>query len=169
MKKIFFLLFTLLSLSASAQWRVPSAISLTWGRINASANLAATTYVNTGSGTKIPFNTSVYLSGVGLSGAPDRMFPTQSGRFRCSFFAIASSAEFNGDGEFHIMQNGVSLGSVFVNMMESAGVNQTFAFIDANLSAGLAVELWYKPVTNDNIVWERGSFFDITQLPNTTN
>lgn len=49
--------------------------------------------------------------------------------------------------------------------MEAAGVNQTHASIDVNVSAGTAVELRVQPVTADSIIWGKGSYFDLSQLP----
>jgi len=137
---------------------------LTYGRVNASADLANITYAIASPGTKVPFSATVYSSGTTFSGT-DSIVPSAAGRYRVSWFMMAGSGLFNGDGTFHVVQNGVSLGSVFVDMMEAAGVNQVSSFLDVNLVAGFAVELRYQPVVADAIAWGRGSYFDVTQLP----
>ena len=138
--------------------------NLTFGRVKATATLPSIGYVTTGVGTKVPFDTSFYFSGMTFSGT-DSIIPTQSGRYRVSWFMMSGSGDMNGDGTFHVVQNGVSLGSVFVDMMQAAGVNQVSNFIDVNADAGTAIALHYQPVTADAVPWNAGSYFDISQLP----
>jgi hypothetical protein len=78
---------------------------------------------------------------------------------------LAGSGLFNDDGIFHVVQNGTSLGSIFVDMMQVNGVNQVSSFLDVNLVAGAAVELRYQPLSADSVAWGRGSYFDVSQLP----
>jgi hypothetical protein len=78
---------------------------------------------------------------------------------------LAGSGLFNDDGIFHVVQNGTSLGSIFVDMMQVNGVNQVSSFLDVNLVAGAAVELRYQPISADSVAWGRGSYFDVSQLP----
>jgi hypothetical protein len=75
------------------------------------------------------------------------------------------SGDVAGDGTFHVVQNGVSLGSVFIDMMQAAGVNQIAQFLEVNLVAGAPVELRYQPAVADSLPWGRGSYFDVSQLP----
>lgn len=141
-----------------------TATPLTYGRVNASADLPNTGFSITSPGTKIPFNATVYSSGTTFSGT-DSIIPSVAGRYRADFFAQAGSGQFNGNGTFHIVQGGVSVGSVYVDMMEAAGVNQTTPTIDVVLAAGTAVELRYQPDVADSVIWQRGSYFQLTQLP----
>jgi hypothetical protein len=138
--------------------------SLTYGRVNASANLASIAYSITSPGTAINFNATQYSSGTTFSGT-NGIIPSVSGRYRANWLAMAGSAEFNGDGTFHIVQNGVSLGNVFINMMEAAGVNQVTPQIDVDLVAGLAVTVNYQPSIADSVPWDKGSYFQLSQLP----
>ena len=137
---------------------------LTYGRVNASTDLANTAFSITAPGTKLPFNATVYSSGVTFSGT-DGIIPSVAGRYRASFLLIAPSGQFNGDGTVHVVQGGVSLGSVYIDLMEASGVNQSSAFIDVNVAAGTAVELRVQPDVADSIVWGKGSYFDLSQLP----
>jgi hypothetical protein len=137
---------------------------LTYGRVNAINDLVATTFVIAAPGTKIPFNNTVYNSGMTFTGT-DAIVPSQTGRYRISWFLLGPSGDFNDNGTVHVVQNGVSVGSVFIDIMVAAGVNQIAGFIDANLVIGLPVELRFQPVVADSIPWGRGSYFDINQLP----
>jgi hypothetical protein len=57
------------------------------------------------------------------------------------------------------------MGSVFYNMLQSTGVNQTTGNIDVNLTAGSTIALHYQgSPTSDTIIFERGSYFDIVQI-----
>lgn len=141
-----------------------NATPLSFGRVKATATLPSISYATTGVGTKVPFDTSFYYSGMTFSGT-DSIIPSQSGRYRVSWFMMSGSGDMNGDGTFHVVQNGVSLGSVFVDMMQAAGVNQISNFIDVNADAGTAISLHYQPVVADAVPWNAGSYFDITQLP----
>jgi hypothetical protein len=137
---------------------------LTYGRVHAVADLPATSFTIASPGTKIPFSATVYNSGMTFSGT-DSIVPSQAGRYRVSWFMMSGSSDMQADGTFHVVQNGVSLGNIFVDMMQAAGVNQVSNFLDLNLVAGQAVELRYQPAAADTIPWGRGSYFDITQLP----
>lgn len=137
--------------------------SFSYGRVNALTDLASTTFLSTGIGTKVPFNATVYNSGISFVGT-DGFTPVVSGRYRVSWFMIGGSGQFAGDGSFHVVQNGISLGSVFVDMMEAAGVNQTTPFLDVNLVAGQTVNLYYQGVVSDALIWQKGSYLDICQL-----
>jgi hypothetical protein len=138
--------------------------ALTYGRVHAVADLPATSFTIASPGTKIPFSATVYNSGMAFSGT-DSIVPSQAGRYRVSWFMLSGSGDMQADGTFHVVQNGVSLGNIFVDMMQAAGVNQVSNFLDLNLAAGQAVELRYQPATADTIPWGRGSYFDIAQLP----
>jgi hypothetical protein len=65
------------------------------------------------------------------------------------------------------VQNGVSVGQVSYNMNEASAVNQCAGFIDVDLVAGQEVSLHYRTrhTTTDGIGWDRGSYFQLTQLP----
>jgi hypothetical protein len=147
-------------------WESPfgTGVALTYGRVNASADLPSTAFSITSPGTKVPFNATVYSSGVTFTGT-DTITPSQNGRYRVSWLMMAGSGEFNGDGTFHVTQNGVSKGSVFIDIMQAAGVNQVSAFLDLNLVAGQAVELRYQPAVVDSVPWGKGSYFDVTEIP----
>jgi len=66
------------------------------------------------------------------------------------------------------VQNGASVGEIFVDMMEAAGVNQVAPFIDVELDEGQAVTLNYRPLVADAVPWGQGSYFQLTQLPTAT-
>jgi hypothetical protein len=91
--------------------------------------------------------------------------PSIAGRYRASFLAIVGSGDLNGDGTFHIVQNGVSLGSIFIDMMTAAGVNQVTPFIDIDLVAGQTVTVNYQPAVADSVPFGKGSYFQLSQLP----
>lgn len=142
----------------------PTTQNLTYGRVNASADLPNTSYSATTPGTAIPFNATVYSSGMTFSGT-NGITPSVAGRYRAGWLSMAGSGDFAFDGTYNIVQNGAVVGSVFIDQMQAAGVNQTTPFIDVDLVAGLAVTLNYQPTSNDSIVYERGSYFQLTQLP----
>jgi hypothetical protein len=141
-----------------------SSQALTYGRVKALADLASINYAITSPGTAVNFDSTLYASGITFSGT-NGLTPSVAGRYRASFLAMAGSGEFNGDGTFHIVQNGVSVGSVFVDIMQAAGVNQLSPFIDVDLVAGQAVTLNYQPVVADAVPWGKGSYFQLSQLP----
>jgi hypothetical protein len=140
-----------------------SSQALTYGRVKALADLASINYAITSPGTAVNFDSTLYASGITFSGT-NGLTPSVAGRYRASFLAMAGSGEFNGDGTFHIVQNGVSVGSIFVDIMQAAGVNQLSPFIDVDLAAGQAVTLNYQPVVADAVPWGRGSYFQLTQI-----
>jgi hypothetical protein len=163
----------LVSDSAAGQWDVsevgaPASTSLAYGRINANLPLASTAFPNTGFGALIPFNNTIYSSGVTFSGATG-IIPAKAGRYRASWLMVNGSEEFADNGYFHVVQNGVSLGQVLYNMMEAAGVNQCSGFIDVNVVAGQAVSLYYRTAhtADDSLSWDSGSYFQLDQLPST--
>lgn len=139
--------------------------ALTFGRVKATATLASTSFSITAPGTKVPFDTAFYFSGTTVG--TDSITVSQTGRYRCSWFMLCGSGEFNGDGTFHVVSGGVSLGSVFVDMMQAAGVNQVANFIDVNADAGSTLSLHYQPVVADSVPWGAGSYFQVDQLPTT--
>jgi hypothetical protein len=137
---------------------------LTYGRVRASTTLPTISYSITSPGTAINFNAVTYSSGVTFSGT-NGIIPSVSGRYKAEWFIMVGSADVNGDGTFRVVQNGVSLGQVFVNMMEAAGVNQISSFIDVDLVAGLPVTLQFNPLVADSIPFDSGSYFQLSQLP----
>ena len=141
-----------------------STQALTYGRVKANADLASIAYSITSPGTALNFDSTVYSSGMTFSGT-NGIIPSIAGRYRASFLAMAGSGDFNDDGTFHVVQNGVSLGSIFIDIMQAAGVNQIAPFIDVDLAAGQAVTLQYQPASADSIPWGKGSYFDLSQLP----
>jgi hypothetical protein len=80
---------------------------------------------------------------------------------------MATSTDFLADGIFFVVQNGVSVGQVSYNMNEASAVNQSAGMIDVNLVAGQEVSLHYRTrhTASDGIAWDRGSYFQLTQLP----
>ena len=141
-----------------------SSQALTYGRVKANATLASISYSTTSPGTALNFDSTLYSSGMTFSGT-NGITPSVAGRYRASFFAMAGSGDFNADGTFHIVQNGVSIASIFVDTMQAAGVNQIAPFIDVDLASGQAVTLNYQPALADAIPWGQGSYFQLTQLP----
>lgn len=137
--------------------------ALAYGRVKANTTLPLTSFSITAPGTKIPFNSTVYSSGVTVSGT-DSFIPTTTGRYRATWFMLAGSGDFNDDGTFHVVQGGVSKGSVFVDMMQAAGVNQVSSSIDVDVVAGTAVELRYQPVSADSVPWGAGSYYQLEQI-----
>jgi hypothetical protein len=137
---------------------------LTYGRVRASTTLPTISYSITSPGTAINFNAVTYSSGVTFSGT-NGIIPSVSGRYKAEWFIMVGSADVNGDGTFRVVQNGVSVGQVFVNMMEAAGVNQISSFIDVDLVAGLPVTLQFNPLVADSIPFDAGSYFQLSQLP----
>lgn len=143
----------------------PTTQPLTSGRVNALLDLASTTHVNTDPGTKIPFTGTVYTNGMTVNAGG--IIPSVSGRYRADWLCMAASTDFLADGIFHVVQNGVSVGQVSYNMNEASAVNQSAGFIDVNLVAGQEVSLHYRTrhTASDGIAWDRGSYFQLTQLP----
>jgi hypothetical protein len=137
--------------------------NLTYGRVFANANLPSISYSITAPGTPLNFDATLYSNGMTFSGT-NAIIPSVTGRYRAEILAMAGSGDFNDDGTFHIVQNGVSLGSVFVDIMQAAGVNQLTPFIDVNLVAGQAVTVNYQPVSADAVPWGKGSYFQLTQI-----
>jgi hypothetical protein len=141
-----------------------SSAALTYGRVKANANLASISYSITSPGTAMNFDSTLYSSGMTFSGT-NALTPSVAGRYRASWLAMGGSGDFNDDGTFHVVQNGVSLGSVYIDIMVAAGVNQIAPFIDVDLAAGLPVTLQFQPLVADSIPWGKGSYFQLTQLP----
>lgn len=171
MKKIFLLLiFFGHFLSSFGQFSggggsITASQPLTYGRVNAINDLANVTYTNANNGVKIPFSNIIYNSGISFSGT-DVMIPSVTGRYHVTGLMQASSNEFAGNGYFVIMQNGVFVARQFFDMMEAAGVNHCPISIDVDLVAGQGVELRYQPsITSDAVVWQVGSFFQLSQKP----
>jgi hypothetical protein len=167
MKKILILCFTLFSLGLNAQFIVqsPTVTSLTSGRVIALLDLASVTHINTDPGTKIPFTGTIYTNGMTTNAGS--ITPSQTAKYRADWLCVSPSTEFLADGIFHVVQNGVSVGQVSYNMNEASAVNQCAGFIDVDLIAGQEVSLHYRTrhTTTDGIGWDRGSYFQLTQLP----
>lgn len=142
-----------------------SAVPLTSGRVLALLDLASTTHINTDPGTKIPFTGTVYTNGMTVNAGS--IIPSVSGKYRADWLCMAASTDFLADGIFFVVQNGVSVGQVSYNMNEASAVNQSAGFIDVDLVAGQEVSLHYRTryTTTDGISWDRGSYFQLTQLP----
>jgi hypothetical protein len=143
-----------------------SSIALTYGRVNAAANLSGKTYVSTGFGSTVDFTATVYSSGMSFSGT-NSIIPSISGRYKADYYLNAGSDETANNATVHIVQGGVSLGSVYINQHNSAGsVNQTSGFIDVDLVAGTPVFLHYQPEgSNEAVVFDKGTHFQLSQLP----
>jgi hypothetical protein len=142
--------------------------TLTYARVRANADLASISYAITGAGTPVNFDATQYSSGMTFTGT-NGIVPSVTGRYRASWLAMCGSGEFNGDGTFHIVQNGVSVASVFVDIMQAAGVNQLAPFVDVDLVAGQPVTINFQPVIADSIPWGKGSYFQLTQIGNFIN
>jgi hypothetical protein len=156
--------------SATSGWVQQYALNgnsqaLTSGRVLALLDLASTTHINTDPGTKIPFTGTVYTKGMTVNAGS--IIPSLSGRYRADWLCMSASTEFLADGIFHVVQNGVSVGQVSYNMNEASAVNQCAGFIDVDLVAGQEVSLNYRTrhTTTDGVSWDRGSYFQLTQLP----
>lgn len=140
-------------------------VPLTYGRVLALLDLASTTHINTDPGTKIPFTGTTYTSGMTTNAGS--IIPSIAGRYRADWLCMATSTDFLADGIFFVVQNGLSVGQVSYNMNEASAVNQSAGFIDVNLVADLEVSLHYRTrhTASDGISWDRGSYFQLTQLP----
>lgn len=142
-----------------------SATPLTYGRVNAAANLASKSFVSTGVGSTVDFTATVYSSGMTFSGT-NGITPSVTGRYRAAYYLNAGSDVTAENATIEIVQGGVSLGSVYINQHQSAGsVNQTAGFIDVNVVAGTPVFLHYRPDVTEAVAFDRGSYFQLTQLP----
>jgi hypothetical protein len=143
----------------------PATQVLTYGRVNAAANLASKSYVSTGVGSTVDFTATVSSSGVTFSGT-NGIIPSVTGRYRAAYYLNAGSDETANNGTVVVVQGGVSLGSVYINQHNSAGsVNQTSGFIDVNVVAGTPVFLHYQPDATEAVVFDKGTYFDLSQLP----
>ena len=138
---------------------------LTYGRVSASSNLASKSFVSTGVGTTVDFTATAYSSGATFSGT-NGIIPSATGKYRASYYLNVGSDETAYNGTILVVQGGVSLGSVYINQHNSAGsVNQSAGFVDVDVVAGTAVFLHYQPDTTELVAFDKGSYFQIDQLP----
>lgn len=90
---------------------------------------------------------------------------TQAGRYRFDWLLLAPNTELNDDGEVHVVVNGVSVKSVFYDMNQSSGVNQTTGTMTVDLQLNDLVSLRYAGnPTADTIAWGKGSYFQVQQI-----
>jgi tetrahydromethanopterin S-methyltransferase subunit B len=142
-----------------------SSQALTYGRVNAAANLASKSFVSTGVGSTVDFTATVYSSGMTFSGT-NGITPSVAGRYRAAYYLNAGSDETANNATIVVVQGGVSLGSIYVNQHNSAGsVNQTAGFIDVEVTAGTPVFLHYQPDITEAVAFDKGIYFQMTQLP----
>lgn len=138
---------------------------LTYGRVRAVANLVSKSFGATGVGTAVDFTGTVYSSGVTFSGT-NGITPSVTGRYRASYYLNVGSDETANNATIHVVQGGVSLGSVYINQHNSAGsVNQSAGFIDVTVAAGTPVFLHYQPDISEGVAFDQGSYFQLDQLP----